>query len=112
MASDRVVINHDQRARKGGNGLPPGDGSALSEDAIASAFVARHGSAHRHVAPRKRCKWDGRRWIQDSAGNALSPIHKMLHQTVSATEDDRSTPTAVRVASSARSAKRATLVSA
>src|SRR5208283_2428923 len=95
MASDRVVINLDQRARKGGDGLLPGDGSAPSEDAMASAFVARFGHEYRYVAPWHRwITWDGKRWVQDSTGSVFALIRKIVYEAVGGTRHERKIATA------------------
>src|SRR5665213_3555106 len=106
MVSDRVVINLDQRARKSGDGTPPGDGSAPSEDAIASAFVARFGHEYRYVAPWHRwIKWDGKRWVHDATGNVFALIRKIVHESVGGTRHERKIATAGYIAGVERLAR-------
>src|SRR5665213_539593 len=106
MVSDRVVINLDQRARKSGDGTPPGDGSAPSEDAIASAFVARFGHEYRYVAPWHRwIKWDGKRWVHDATGNVFALIRKIVHESVGDTRHERKIATAGYIAGVERLAR-------
>ena len=95
MGSDRVVINLDQRGHKGGDGSPPGDGTAPSEHAIASEFVARFGHEYRYVSPWHRwIKWDGKRWVHDATGNVFALIRKIVHETVGGTRHERKIATA------------------
>ncbi len=109
MALDRVVINLDQRARKGPDGLQPGDGSAPSEDAMASAFVARFGHEYRYVAPWHRwIMWDGKRWVQDSTGSVFALIRKLVHEAVRGTKDERRTAATAMAASDTAGARRGT----
>jgi hypothetical protein len=113
MASDRVVMNLDQRARKGGDGLLPGDGSAPSEDAMASAFVQRYGAEYRYVAPWHHwIMWDGKRWVQDSTGSVFALIRKLVHEAVSGTKDERRTATAACLTGDAAGARLGTVAAA
>ena len=98
MVSDRVVINLDQWPRKDGDGRLPANGSAPSDDTMASSFLARFGRRCRYVAPWHRwIKWDRKRWVDKAK---------------SRTKDERKASTTAYVVGDASSARRATSASA
>jgi hypothetical protein len=79
MASDRVVINLEDRARQIAKETSPRGDAAPSEDAMALAFVQRYGAEYRYVAPWHRwIMWDGKRWVQDSTGSVIALIRKLV----------------------------------
>ncbi len=64
MASDRVVIELEDRARQVAKEPPPRGDAAPSEDAVASALLAHQGPEYRHIAPQCRwIKWGGKRRV-------------------------------------------------
>ena len=109
MASDRVVINLEDRARQVARGASPRSEIARSEDARARAFVHRYGAEYRYVAPRHRwIMWDCKRSIQDSTGNLFALIRKFVLLATSGAKDERSSATPTNVASDAAGAGRGT----
>jgi P4 family phage/plasmid primase-like protien len=106
MSSDHVVINLRERTRRGGDGLHPTDGSAPSEDAMASAFVGRFGHQYRYVSTWHRwLKWDGKRWVHDATGNVFALIRQLVHEAVGGTRHERRTATAGYIAGVERLAR-------
>src|SRR6202790_3652089 len=106
MAADRVVIDLNKRPRHGGDGPPSRDEYAPSEDAMASAFVARFGQEYRYVAPWHRwIKWDGKRWVHDATGNVFALIRKLVQETVLGTRHERRIGTAGYIAGVERLAR-------
>jgi putative DNA primase/helicase len=106
MASDRVVINLEERARQVAREPSPRGDAAPSEDAMALAFVQRYGTEYRYVAPWHRwIMWDGKRWVQDSTGSVFALIRKLVHEAVSGTKDERRTATAAYIAGVERLAR-------
>ena len=105
MASDRVVINLDQRARKGGDGL-----RAVMDRALRGrhgvSLCARFGNEYRYVAPWHRwIMWDGKRWVQDSTGSVFALIRKIVHEAVGGTRNERKIATAGYIAGVERLAR-------
>jgi hypothetical protein len=95
MASDRVVINVENRARQVAKEKSPRGDIARSEDAVASAFLARQGPEYRRIGPRCRwIKWGRKRRFQDFTGSAFALIRKFVLQAVRGTKDERGTATA------------------
>src|SRR5208283_1856601 len=106
MASDRVVINLDERARQVAREPSPRGDTAPSEDAMALAFVQRYGAEYRYVAPWHRwIMWNGKRWVQDSTGSVFALIRKLIHEAVAGTKDERRTATAAYIAGVERLAR-------
>src|SRR5271156_1730646 len=109
MASDRVVINLEERARQAAREASPRGDAAPSKDAMALAFVQRYGAEYRYVAPRCRwTKWSRKRWLQDFTGSVFALIRKFVLQAVSSTEDERSAAAAAKVASDTAGVRRGT----
>ena len=99
MASDRVVIDLRERARKAGSGLLADHGGPPSENAMAFTFVARFGDQYRYVAPWHRwLKWDGKRWVHDATGNVFALIRTLVDEAVGGTRQERRIATAGYIA--------------
>ena len=82
------------------------DAAAPSEDALALAFVARHGRDYRYVAPWHRwMRWDGKRWVPDSTGHVFALIRAMVREVVGGTRHERRIATAAYVAGVERLAR-------
>ena len=75
MASDRVVINLEDRARQVAKETSPRGDTTPSEDATALAFIERYGDEYRYVAPwHRRLNWARKRGIQDFTGSVFALI--------------------------------------
>jgi putative DNA primase/helicase len=106
MASDRVVINLEDRARQVAREASPRGDAAPSEDAMALAFVQRYGVEYRYVAPWHRwITWDGKRWVQDSTGSVFALIRKIVYEAVGGTRHERKIATAGYIAGVERLAR-------
>jgi putative DNA primase/helicase len=80
--------------------------AAPSEDAMALAFVDRHGAHCRYVAPLHRwIEFDGKRYSEDSTGNVFDRIRKMLRTITGGTKFERATGSAAYVAAIERLAR-------
>ena len=107
MATDHVVINLNQRGKKGGGGALPNDGCAPSEHAVAALFVARYGHEYRYVATWSRwIKWDGMRWVRDETGNVYALIRKVVVDEVGGSRHERKIATAGYIAGVEKLARR------
>jgi putative DNA primase/helicase len=106
MAAEGIVVSLEERARVASRELHSGDGSAPSEDAMALAFVARHGREYRYVAPWHRwIRWEGKRWVQDSTGHVFALIRVMVREVVGGTRHERRIATAAYIAGVERLAR-------
>jgi P4 family phage/plasmid primase-like protien len=106
MATEHTVIQLSQRAREARGELSAADGSAPSEHAVASAFVAMHGDEYRYVAPWCRwIKWDGKRWVRDATGNVFALIRRLVYELVGGTRHERRIATAGYIAGVERLAR-------
>lgn len=69
--------------------------AAPSEDAIALAFVDKHGGEYRYVPPWHRwLRWDGKRWCDDSTGRVYERIRYLVRVHVEGKKTERSTANA------------------
>ncbi len=70
-----------------------------SEDAMALAFVERHGAEFRYVAPWHRwLKWNGKHWREDSTAFVYQCIRDLIRAVVVGEKGERSTANASFVA--------------
>src|SRR5271154_5670839 len=113
MASDRVVINLEDRARQVAKKPSPRSDMARSKDAVASAFLAPQRLKYTHIAPRCRwTEWSGERRIQEFPGSVFALIRKFVLRMVSGTKDERRTATAACVTGDATGARLGTAAAA
>jgi hypothetical protein len=106
MAAEGIVVSLEERARLASRELHSGDGSPPSEDAMALAFVARHGREYRYVSPWHRwIRWESKRWVPDSTGHVFALIRAMVREAVGGTRHERRIATASYVAGVERLAR-------
>ncbi len=71
------------------------EAGALTEDAMALAFVASYGTEYRYVAPwSKWLRWDGKRLREDSTLRVFDCIRGMVRVRVAGTKQERGTASA------------------